>query len=38
MRAGQSSRHQWVDGNAKPCLDADGMIAAPRIVDGQVEA
>jgi len=34
--------YHWVDGNAKPCIDGDGnpdgLIAALRIVDAQVEA
>lgn len=37
-----SGAYHWVDGNAKPYLDADGrtdgVIAALRIVDDQVEA
>ncbi|AQT78975.1 hypothetical protein B1R94_06380 [Mycolicibacterium litorale] len=37
-----AGKYHWVDGNAKPYLDADGntdgMIAALRIVDGQVAA
>ncbi len=37
-----SGKYHWVDGNAKSYLDADGntdgIIAALRIVDGQVEA